>query len=230
MKKKGNLFFLTIEALHNSGALDELILIGSWCLYFYRRNFNNATEIPIVKTLDIDFLIPNPRNIKKTIDIPKILESLDFIPMRNHMTGNTKYAHPELELEFLTPDLGRGHGSKPYEIPELHINAQGLRYLSLLQVHVTTVKYRNSKVRLPEPAAYVLHKFIVFERRTKKEKRERDLKAAKDIGEFLLKDAKQRVKLKTIFAALPKKWQARIMNNIKKYSTVLYNFLTNNKT
>jgi len=230
MKKKDNLFFLTIEALHRSGALDELILIGSWCHYFYRGYFNDAPEIPAVRTLDIDFLVPNPRNIKKTINIPKILESLGFDRMQNSMTGYTKYVHPELEVEFLTPDLGRGHGSKPYEIPELHINAQGLRYLNLFKGHITTVKYRTSEVRLPEPAAYVLHKFIVFERRAKKEKMKRDLKAAKDIGEFLLKDAKQRAQLKTIFAELPKKWQKTIINNLKKHSTTLYNFFINNKT
>lgn len=230
MKKKDNLFFLTIEALHRSGALDELILIGSWCHYFYRSYFNDAPEIPAVRTLDIDFLVPNPRSIKKAINIPKILESLDFTPMRNSMTGYIKYAHPELELEFLTPDLGRGHGSKPYEIPELHINAQGLRYLNLLQAHITTAKYKTSKVHLPEPAAYVLHKLIVFERRTKKGKKERDLMAAKAIGEFLLKDVEQIAKLKAIFAELPKKWQKTIINNVKKHSTPLYNFFINNKT
>lgn len=229
-EKEQKLFFSTLKALHKSGALDELILIGSWCHFFYRRYFNNAPEIPVVRTLDIDFLVPNPRNIRKTVNIPKILKSLDFVPMQNYTTGYTKYVHPELELEFLTPDLSRGKGTKPYEIPKLHINAQGLRYLNLLQAHTTTAKYKTSKVHLPEPAAYVLHKLIVFERRTKKGKKERDLMAAKAIGEFLLKDAKQRAKLKAIFAELPKKWQKTIINNLKKHSTVLYNFFINNKT
>jgi len=50
--------------------------------------------------------------------------------------------HPELELEFLTPELGRGK-NKPYELPKLHINAQGLRYLNLLQSNVLKIKYKN---------------------------------------------------------------------------------------
>ena len=50
-----------------------------------------------------------------------------------NLTGYTKYVHPELELEFLIAELGRGKGNKPYEIPKLHINAQGLRFLNLLQ-------------------------------------------------------------------------------------------------
>ena len=95
--------------------------------------------------------------------------------MHNYITGLTKYVHPELELEFLTPDLGRGKGSTPYDIPKLHINDQGLRYLNLIQAHIIEVKYLNMFIKVPEPAAYVLHKFIVFELRNQEAKKERDL-------------------------------------------------------
>ena len=111
----------------------------------------------------------------------EILRTLDFTPTHSYITGYTKYEHPELELEFLTPELGRGK-NKPYELPKLHINAQGLRYLNLLQSNVLKIKYKHMMIQLPEPAAYVLHKFIIFERRKEKSKKERDLLAAKDIG------------------------------------------------
>lgn len=135
MKRKSNLFIATLNALYKSGALEDIILIGGWCHHFYRIYFNNAPEIPVVRTLDIDFLIPNPPKIHREVNIPNILNSLDFIPAHDYITGYTKYVHPELEVEFLIPDLGRGKGSKPYEIPKLHINAQGLRFLNLLQSH-----------------------------------------------------------------------------------------------
>lgn len=106
--------------------------------------------------LDIDFLIPNPASIKQEINIPEILTTLDFVPLHNYITGLTKYVHPELELEFLTPDLGKGRGSAPYNIPTLHINAQGLRYLNLLQAHIIEVEYLNIFIKVPEPTAYVL--------------------------------------------------------------------------
>lgn len=226
MNKRSNLFLATLNALHKTGVLKDLILIGSWCHHFYRIYFNNTPEIPAVRTLDIDFLVPNPPKVKKEINIPEILETLGFIAEHSYTTGYTKYVHPELELEFLTPDLSKGKGNKPYLISKLHINAQGLRYLNLLQSNTMKIKYKNVEVRIPEPSAYVLHKFIIFERRTKKDKKIRDLQAAKDIGEFLLQNKKQKKKLQDIFTSLPRKWQATIKNNLKNHSETLYEFLT----
>jgi len=219
-----NFFVKTLLALHNAGALRELILVGSWCHHLYRIYFNNAPEIPIIRTLDIDFLIPNPARIKQEISIPEILTSLDFIPLHNYITGLTKYIHPELELEFLTPDLGRGKGSTPYNIPKLHINAQGLRYLNLIQDHILEIEY----IKVPEPAAYVLHKFIVFELRNQEAKQERDLYSAKAITEFLIGNDNQNQKLVNIFYSLPLKWQKKILKNTKLHYKSLYDFLIQN--
>jgi len=227
--EKNNFFIKTLLALHDARALKELILVGSWSHQLYRIYFNNAPEIPIVRTLDIDFLIPNPARIKKEINIPEILTTLDFVPLHNYITGLTKYVHPELELEFLTPDLGRGKGSIPYDIPKLHINAQGLRYLNLIQAHIIEVKYLNMIIKVPEPAAYVLHKFIVFELRNQEIKQERDLHSAKAITEFLMSNDEQNQKLFTVFYSLPLKWQNRILKNTKLHYKLLYDFLLQNK-
>ncbi|MBA3051738.1 MAG: GSU2403 family nucleotidyltransferase fold protein [Candidatus Omnitrophota bacterium] len=226
MERKNDLFLATLIALHEKGVLRDIILVGSWCQHFYKGYFNNAPEIPVVRTLDIDFLVPNPPGIKKDVNIPDILDGLGFMPSHNYMTGYTKYVHPELELEFLTPDLGRGKGMLPYEIDKLHISAQGLRFLNLLQADTMKIKYKHITVRLPEPAAYVLHKFIIQERRLNKEKQKRDLLAAKGIGEFLLRDASQRKKISKIFNSQPKKWQSKIMKNLKAHSAPLFNFLS----
>ncbi|PKM99285.1 MAG: hypothetical protein CVU78_07095 [Elusimicrobia bacterium HGW-Elusimicrobia-2] len=110
MERKNDLFLATLIALHEKGVLRDIILVGSWCQHFYKGYFNNAPEIPVVRTLDIDFLVPNPPGIKKDVNIPDILDGLGFMPSHNYTTGYTKYVHPELELEFLTPDLGRGKG------------------------------------------------------------------------------------------------------------------------
>ena len=225
MDRKNNLFIATLNVLHKAGALKDIILIGSWCHYFYRLYFGNPPQIPAVRTFDIDFLIPNPPKAGKDINVPEILETLDFTPVHSYPSGYTKYVHPELELEFLTPDLGRGKGNKPYVIKRFHINAQGLRYLNLLQAHTMKIKHRDIMVQIPEPAAYVLHKFIIFKRRTKKAKKERDLQAATNIGEFLLQDNKGRKRLFEIFSSLPKKWQSRIKNNLKEHSLLFYDFL-----
>lgn len=224
-----NFFIKTLLALHNAGALKELILIGSWCNHFYKIYFNNAPEIPIVRTLDIDFLVPNPVKIQEEINIPEILKNLDFIPLHSYITGLTKFVHPELELEFLTPELGRGKGIEPYKIPPLHINAQGLRYLDLLQSYTIEIKYLNMVIRVPEPAAYILHKFIICKICNKEEKRERDLYTVREISNFLLGLETQKEKIFTIFYSLPLKWQRKILKNTKIYHKPFYDFLLQNK-
>lgn len=225
MERKNNLFLNTLNALYEAGVLGDIILIGSWCHYFYRVYFSNAQEIPLLRTLDIDFLIPNPSNIRKDVNIPEILGNLDFVSSHDYLTGYTKYVHPELELEFLIPELGRGQGNKPYEIPKLHINAQGLRFLNLLQSYTIKIEYENMNVIVPEPSAYVLHKFIIQERRVNKEKQKRDLLSAKEIGEFLLQNQTQQKKMTEIFNSLPAKWQKLVLKVLKINSKLLYDFL-----
>ena len=225
MKRKSDLFFATLHALDKAGALEDIILIGSWCHYFYRQYFKNAPEIPAVRTLDIDFLIPNPPKIKKEVNIPEILERLNFIPMHNYTTGYIKYAHPELELEFLTPDLGSGKGNEPYTIDKLHIKAQGLRFLNFLQSYVMKITHKDITIQIPEPAAYVLHKFIIYKRRTKKQKKDKDLQASKEIGKFLLQKDEQRKRLSEIFNDLPKKWKTKIKDNLREDFPELYELL-----
>jgi hypothetical protein len=227
MERKYNLFFKILKSLDDKGILEDIILIGSWCQYFYKRHFSNSPEIPILRTLDIDFLIPNPPKFHNKVNVPEILEKLNFLQVNNYLTGYTKYVHPELELEFLIAELGRGKGNEPYKITQLNINAQGLRFLNLLQSHTIKMKYKNLNVTLPEPAAYVLHKLIICERRKNAEKQKRDLLSAKGIGEFLLKNKNQQKKLAEVFNKLPKKWQKNITNNSKNISELIYNFLIN---
>jgi hypothetical protein len=140
-------------------------------------------------------------------------------------SGLVKYNHPGLAIEFLVPERGRG-SNKPYEIKQFHINAQGLRFLTLLSKYLITLKAGEVKVRLPEPAAYVLHKFIIGRRRIKKDKTDKDLSAAKEIREFLLGDPEQQSKLRGIFDALPKKWQGKIRASAKTISPELHGFIS----
>jgi hypothetical protein len=228
VENQNNLFIAILNALYNNGVLKDLILIGSWCQFFYRYYFNNTPEIPAVRTLDIDILVPNPPKIRKEVNLPQILADLGFRPIFSYTTGYTKYSTPELELEFLTPELGKGHENKPHKIKKLHIEVQGLRYLNLLQAYIMELKYENISIILPEPAAFVLHhKFIIFKRRSKKEKAEKDLMIAGEIGQFLLKKGIQKNRLIEIYNELPKKWQNKVLNNLKEHSESLYDLLKN---
>jgi len=224
MENKYKLFLNVLKELQKEGILDEVVLIGSWCQYFYKIYFNNAPEIPSIRTVDIDFLIPRPFHLKKDVNIPEILKKYNFEPAISYTSGYIKYVNPELEIEFLTPEFGRGE-QENYEIKNLHIKAQTLRFLNLLQDYTMIIRYEDITVKVPEPAVYVLQKFMVSERRSSKEKKEKDLAAAIEIGEYLLNIEQQRVRLKTVYNSLPEKWKNKIKKNVEKNSPDLFKFL-----
>ena len=123
-----------LRQFHSAGVLKDIMLIGSWCLYFYRHEFENPKSIPAVRTLDADFLIPSQRKIESEMDVPTALRNLGFAPTFNRSNGLVVYDHPQLRVEFLIPEIGKGF-EKPQEIKKLHIKAIGLRYLNLLAEH-----------------------------------------------------------------------------------------------
>lgn len=61
-KKQSDLCFEILRRFHKAGILNNLILIGSWCIYFYNDYFSDIPYIDqiTIKTRDIDFLINNP--------------------------------------------------------------------------------------------------------------------------------------------------------------------------
>ena len=61
-KNQYKLCFEALRRFNKVGILDGLILIGNWCLYFYKGYFENISYIDIstIKTRDIDFLVPIP--------------------------------------------------------------------------------------------------------------------------------------------------------------------------
>lgn len=221
MQKKFDLFDKILHRLAKEGVLESLILIGGWCQYMYRIHYDNTPDISGLRTLDIDFLIPRPfrTSIQKNVD--DMLLDIGFSREYSVLSSYQKYVHPELEVEFLTPETGRG-SSKPLQIKSLHLSAQRLRYVNMLQQNDIHVDYKGLRVRVPHPAAYVLHKFILYEKRKNPFKREKDLKSAVEIGEFVLRLNSEKKQMVNIYAHLPKSWQTIIARVMKKSSDKLY--------
>lgn len=48
-----------LQALNKDGLLQDIVLIGSWCLDFYKDLFEGFK--PLVRTTDIDFYVPSPK-------------------------------------------------------------------------------------------------------------------------------------------------------------------------
>ena len=53
-----------LHRLQKAGVLDGVIVIGSWCSYFYRLKIPGAGMLGAIHTGDIDFLVPKPSMIK----------------------------------------------------------------------------------------------------------------------------------------------------------------------
>jgi hypothetical protein len=187
MEENYQLLSAVLKELQKAGALKHFILAGSWCQYFYRILFAKSSEIPLLRTTDIALLIPNPLRIHDNIDVPGILTGLGFDAHFDYKTGLVKYVHPDLEIQFLTPERGRGKDT-PYSIKQLHVNAEGLRYLNLLQAYSFEMTHKGITICLPEPEAFVLQKILASQERRDSFKKEKDLSAAQSIGELCLQD------------------------------------------
>lgn len=214
-KSQLDLCLQVLKKLHNAGVLDGIVIIGSWALYFYGFYFEKNTYTPDIRTRDIDFLVPIPPKFKSKTDIPEILKDLGFIINFKGSGGYIRLDHPELIVEFLIPEFGRGH-DKPYPLPNLGLNAQPLRYLSFLTDHMITINYANMKLKLPHPAAHALHKLIVFGRRKSKDKASKDRLQALNLLHFMVKNGKNAGEIKMIFSSIHKKWQKTILNCLEK--------------
>jgi hypothetical protein len=214
MEKKTNDFCLEIlNRLNKAGILRHVVLIGSWSIYFYKYYFQSKDYSTFIRTKDIDFLVSPSEKFSKDTNIFEIVKDLGFIESHRGLEGYIVLEHPDLSIEFLVPERGRG-ATKPYFIPQLAVNAQPLRYLDFLAENIITVDADGLLLKLPHPAAYALHKFIVFMRRKKIEKRGRDIEGALRVFHELLKENRKE-EIRSIFKRMHKKWQAQVLTNLR---------------
>ena len=208
-KKPYDLCREVLRRLAAAHVLDGLILIGSWCLLLYRDYFRRVAYRPAIRTRDLDFLIPWPPRFRAEVDLPSLLDDLGFVINFKGDAGWITLQHPDLILEFLVPERGKGTRN-PVAIAALGINAQSLRFLDFLVTDAIHVDFHGMAVRVPHPANYALHKLLVAPRR-KSEKAERDCAQAIQVLQALTKAGEA----KTVwyrFRTMPAKWQGTIRN------------------
>ena len=190
--------------------LKELILIGSWCQHFYRSYFAGLRYTPTIRTRDIDFLVPVPFRIKNKVDVEELLRDEGFVVTFSGGAGYMKLMHPDLIVEFLVPEKGKG-SDRPYPLPQLSMNAQPLRFLDYLLQNTIRIEAEGLKIKVPHPAAFALHKLIISTRRTKEEKLLKDRKEALAILTVLVRkgDAGE---IRKMFEKMPAGWRKRVLD------------------
>jgi hypothetical protein len=185
---------------------EGIVLIGSWCFFLYQKHFG-VRKYPF-KTQDIDFLIKTPYRGKKKVSMADIFSPLGF----HHSfkpDGSLYLWNPELKIEFLAPERGRGT-DRAVPIKELSIKAIPLRFLDILIESPVEIKDEGIRVVVPSPAAFCLHKLLIAQRRMKKDKKMKDMEQALYVSEALKPED-----ISKIYLGFPKKWKVRIKKSLE---------------
>jgi hypothetical protein len=176
----------------------------------YQKHLGVKT-LPL-KTLDIDFLITRPFLSRKTFDLEPLLQPLGFT--RHHNSdGSVYFQHPELKLEFLTPETGKGD-EKPIRVKQLGLNPVSLRFLNMLFDDPIRLKEGGVSLNVPNPRDYCLHKLIIGQRRKNVAKRLKDIEHAVYVLP-ILNPGKTAMTVK----AYPPKWQGLIKESLRQART-----------
>ncbi len=211
-KSQYNLCLQVLGRLDTAGVLKDMILVGSWCTLFYKGFFGRIGYLTTLKTRDMDLLIPQPRSLSTQTDIAELLKDLGFLVGFSGQQGFIRLEHPELIVEFLVPEKGRGTDG-PYALPSLGVNAQALRFLEFLAQNTITSTAGSVRITLPHPSHFVLHKLLVMTRRPSLVKKAKDKEAALQIFAALLKKDNGK-SIRSAFATLPKRWQGKIRQQL----------------
>lgn len=214
-KKQRELCLEILRRFSGADILKDMILIGSWCAYFYDEYFKGTPYLDraTLKTRDIDFLVHDPAKIRHETNVPELLRDLGFVIIYKGSKGYIKLEHPDLLLEFLVLEKGKGL-DKPFPLPKLGLNAVALRFLNFLSVNIIKIKVEDFYVTLPHPANFALHKLIIFQRRLKEDKAIKDRNTAIEILKALISKGEV-AEVKKIMKSLPVKWRKKIADGVK---------------
>lgn len=206
MSNQNELVYKILQKLEKAGVLRYLIVIGSWCIYFYKHHFKEAELLPPIRTRDIEFDVSQLKKSGREVNIGQILEDLGFIIDFQASEGFIRFVHQDIIVEFLVPEKGKGQDA-PYALPGYGINVQPIRFLNFLEEETITVNYKNLSIQVPEPAAFAVHKLIISQRRPHKSaaKSENDIRQALAVWDMLLETGKEK-KIKEILSQIPKGW------------------------
>ncbi len=212
-KNQYKLCLEVLRRLKTDGILDDVILIGSWCMVFYKKYFSDPDYAPSIRTRDIDFFVPKPRSMKAKKNLPESMKDLGFIKGFRGREGYIILEHPELAIEFLVAERGKGT-DKPVLLPQIGMNAQALRFMDFLAQNTIQIKADDILITMPHPANFALHKLIVSQRRRNKDKSVRDRDSAVTLLKGLIRRNEQFFVLK-FFDSLPKKWKQIVLRELK---------------
>jgi hypothetical protein len=177
-----------LREMSKSGFFTHGLLIGSWPMIVYSNHFTLPYGLA---TNDIDFAVDSAVKVPAAggENIPQILERLGYTSVMDY-TGIETFLQGTFEVEFLTHRKG-GSGPPAVVIPPWKVSAQPLPFIDLLFIRPVTVSLEDFTIRIPSPEAMMLHKLIIAQRRTgrdKEFKKEKDLQQCSVLAEVVRDD------------------------------------------
>jgi len=213
--------------MQEAGVLDEAMVIGSWCIYFYRDYFAETDYTSSIRTRDIDFLLPRHLKFKGEIDLAELFKDLGFV-IDFSPKGAFRLVHPELIIDFLVPERGEGDDN-PYPLPQLGLNAQKLRFLEILLENPMKIEVDDFTLTLPHPAAFALQKLIISWRRPKEEKKLKERQEGIRILNLLVTKGETN-SIINIFDSFPRNWKMSIVRALEASDAMdLFKILSQDK-
>lgn len=164
-----------LREMDKAGFFSHGLLIGSWPMLVYSEYFTLPYGLA---TNDIDFAVDNAVKVPATggETIPQVLERLGYTTVQDY-SGIETFLQGTFEVEFITHRKG-GSGPPAVVIPPWKVSAQPLPFIDLLFIRPMTVIIEDFCIRIPSPEALLLHKLIIAQRRTGRDK---EFKKDKDL-------------------------------------------------
>lgn len=220
MNRQQKTFWETIEIFNQLGVLDYIIIIGSWAEYIYEKSkYFDAPFLAYMRTTDMDILIKNKNRPNYRIDIISAFKKMDF-DHETSFSGITKLFKENLEIEFLTRELGAGQ-TEPYKIESFGIKAEGLRFMEYIIDYAIPIDIHNFLIWVPSPAAYTIHKIIINHKRVDF-KKEKDMIAVHNMITFIQRSEKDLQEIRKIYGKLPPKTKQRVDDTCKTYDITIF--------
>lgn len=200
MKTQEELLHEFLGILSKTGILNHVVLIGSWAEYAYEKTSYLAGYQSMMKTLDMDFYLPNKSRPPHATNLIQELKANDYV-LDQSLQGYSLIEKDGMSIEFLIQEKGAG-SSQPYKLDNLGLKVVGLRFLNILSDNSTKIHLEGFEISVPYPAAYALHKLLINERRSE-QKKEKDILAVKNIMQHIYDDPTEKKRFSEIYSGLP---------------------------
>ena len=160
-----------INVLDKAQALPYVLLVGSWVEIVYAKAGLLRSFKANIRTLDVDFLIPNMRKPSQPVNVCAIARKNGFLIMTDRLNGTTKIKTPGgLDVEFLIGK--RGAGAEHALKTNIGVCAQSLWHMDILVRSAVRVGYEGREIVVPSPAGYVTQKMVINHERGRKARKD----------------------------------------------------------